>query len=38
MSAFLPKIEIAPNKPYFGTETGCHVRNFVVYLIFEQNA
>ena len=30
--------EIAPNKPYFGTETSYHVRNFVTYLIFEQNA
>lgn len=28
------KIEIAANKPHFGTEN----RNFVVYLVFEQDA
>lgn len=31
-------IEIAPDKPYFVTGTGCHVRNIVAFLIFEQNA
>ena len=35
---FASKIEMAPNKCYFGTERGHRTRNLVVYLIFEQNA
>ena len=35
---FCLQIEIAPNKPYFGTETGYFMKNVVAYLIFRQNA
>ena len=35
---FCLTIKIAPDKPYFGKETGYHERNFVAHLIFEQNA
>ena len=35
---FCLKIEITPIKSCFGTETACHVRNLVTYLIFKQNA
>lgn len=40
MTFFCHKIEIAPDKPYFGTEIGYHEGNFVayMYLILEQNA
>ena len=35
---FCIQIKIAPNKPYFGTETEFFMENVVAYLIFWQNA